>query len=133
MLAQSKQLDAFDGGSAWKWVTFLDFLSDPALFYLPLLWVCRTKGLHVGLRGKVAVFAAAQLAVLAVFLPALHDRLVSHEDFILWLHVPGFFWIVFSMVSPLMLRDAVVAIVTTTGDDGVEAAGGPPLKQAPPT
>lgn len=111
------EIDAF-GGDAWKWITWLDFLSDALLFTLPMLIICRVYSLHKEVYRSLLVFALAQLAVLALFAPLLDDVRVGHEDFVFYLHIPGVVWMVFCDASPLLLRHAVVRAVSS--DSGPE-------------
>ena len=88
-----------------------DFASD-ALFFVPVVYLCTTRGLHAALWPRFARFWAFQLAVLVAHLhPALMDDRYHHEDFIYWLHAPcGMAFILTLFASPIMLHDAVTAL-----------------------
>ena len=90
-----------------------DFASD-ALFFVPVVYLCATRGLHASLWPRFARFWAFQLAVLVAHLhPALMDDRYHHEDFIYWLHAPcGMAFIMTLFASPIMLHDAVTALTS---------------------
>jgi hypothetical protein len=90
-----------------------DFASD-ALFFVPVIYLCATRGLHAALWPRFARFWAFQLAVLVAHLhPALMDDRYHHEDFIYWLHAPcGMAFIMTLFASPIMLHDAVTQLTS---------------------
>jgi hypothetical protein len=97
----------------FKVVTLADFACDLLFFALPVLLTCRRHSLHGVAARRFAVAWAAEALILLICCspPLLANEELHHEDFIFWLHAPcGVLFILATLASPLVLRDAVLAL-----------------------
>jgi membrane-bound metal-dependent hydrolase YbcI (DUF457 family) len=84
-----------------------DFLSDPLLYFLPLLWLAFKRNTDSEFVKPLVIISAIDAIIMMGFTLLAIFGSLSPDDFIFYSYIPGVFDVILALIFPLLLRDTI--------------------------
>ncbi|MFQ5976502.1 MAG: metal-dependent hydrolase [Candidatus Heimdallarchaeota archaeon] len=87
-----------------------DFLSDPVLYFLPLLWLASKRGTDVQLQKPLTIISISDFLIMTGFTLLAIVGSLSPNDFIFFSYIPGIVDVILAVSFPLLIKETVGSI-----------------------
>ena len=84
-----------------------DFYTDIFLFYIPILFLAYQMDKHEDIRTPFLIYIIIDFIVTSIFVGLSFRTSVSYEDHVIQLYYLGTFFLMISLIAPILFRDVI--------------------------
>ncbi len=90
-----------------KLIQTTDFYTDIFLFCIPVLFLAYKMDVHKKIRLPYLIYIIVDFLVITFFIIFAFNTGISYEDHVVYLYIPGTFFLLISIISPILFRNVI--------------------------
>ena len=98
---------AFQDMLKLKMLQTTDFYTDIFFFYIPMLYFAYKMDVHKKIRLPFLIYSIIDFITITVFFGLMFNYSISYRDHVVYLYFPGTFFLLLSVISPILFRNVI--------------------------